>query len=121
MEFCWITLPVRDMEKSLYFYHNVLGLPICSRHEGNGAEIVMLGEKKQPKVELICRPGAGEDHFVSSISVGLTVNTIAEAVNLLKQHNIAVEEEPVAPNPYLLFLFIKDPDGYTVQLVETKK
>ena len=45
MNFCWITLRVADMEESLKFYHEILGLPICTRHGGPDMEIVMLGEE----------------------------------------------------------------------------
>jgi len=57
MNFCWVTLHVSNFEKSLEFYHEVLGLPVCSRHGGGGMQIAMLGEQDQPKIELLFKRG----------------------------------------------------------------
>lgn len=54
MEFCWITLNVNDLEESLKFYHELLGLNVFSRFKaGEDTEIAMLGEEDKPKIELI--------------------------------------------------------------------
>ncbi len=42
MEFCWVTLPVKDLEESLAFYQGILGLPIDSRFNGDGIDLAML-------------------------------------------------------------------------------
>ena len=118
MKFCWATLPVKNLNDAIDFYHGVLGLPVCSRHSGHGVEMVMLGEENEPKIELICTQAGQKDNTSSSISIGIAVPSIEEAVTLLKKHHIPVENEPVSPAPNVRFLFITDPDGYTVQLVE---
>jgi len=53
MQFCWVTLPVKNLKTSLAFYNGVLGLPINSKHCANGIEMAMLGEENHPKIELI--------------------------------------------------------------------
>lgn len=120
MNFCWVTLHVKDLEKSLSFYHEMLELPIDSRHSGNGTEMVMLGEKDAPKIELIQIDGRPIDDAGSGISVGITVNSIQEALELVEKNGIPVDRGPVSPNPGVSFFFITDPDGFTVQLVERR-
>ena len=53
MNFCWVTLHVNNFDESLQFYHEIFGLPIDSRHDGDGIKIAMLGESEKPKVEIL--------------------------------------------------------------------
>jgi lactoylglutathione lyase len=121
MNFCWVTLPVSDLETSLAFYHNVLGLPIDSKHSGNGIEMAMLGRKNQPKIELICMPNSKDKTLHSDISIGIAVESMEDAQEFLKNNRIPIVRGPVSPAPNTCFLFVHDPDGYEVQLVEMKK
>lgn len=117
MNFCWVTLHVNNFDESLQFYHEIFGLPIDSRHDGDGIKIAMLGEAEMPKVEIlwskdiIAKPG--------SISVGITVDSLEQAIEHLNNHNIKIVRGPISPNPHTRFLFVNDPNGYEVQLVET--
>lgn len=121
MHFCWVTLPVRDLDASISFYNGVLGLPIASRHSAPGVEMVMLGQKDQPKIELICTPDSRGKAMASDISVGIAVPSMDGAEALMKHHQIPILRGPVSPAPGTCFLFVRDPDGYEVQLVEIKK
>ena len=118
MNFCWATLHVRDFEKSLAFYNGVLGLPIASQHGGNGMKIAMLGEKDQAKIELLQGPDAPEAPLHSDISIGIAVESLDATMDYLKEKNIPILRGPISPMPHVRFLFIEDPDGYEVQLVE---
>ena len=120
MNFCWVTLPVKDFKKSLDFYHGLLGLPIASQLEGNGMEMAMLGEENQPKVEIIFFPDHRSKEFASDISVGIAVESIDLTIEFLRKNNIPIARGPISPNPTIQFIYIKDPNGYEVQLVETK-
>ena len=53
MTFSWATIRVRNLEDSLAFYHNLLGLPIHDRFGPPGHQIVMLGTDPGTKLELI--------------------------------------------------------------------
>ena len=113
----WITLRVRDLETSLAFFHDLLGLPIQRRFESRGKRIAMLGPEGQPKIELIqggnaaVKPGSG-------ISVGFEVESLDAAMEELRQKGIPVARGPIEPNPHLRFFYILDPDGFEVQLAQ---
>lgn len=121
MNFCWVTLPVGNFEEALSFYNGVLGLPIISRHSGNGIEMAMLGDENQPKIELLQNTANEKKVFYSDISIGLAVDSLENTMEYLKSRNIPILRGPIAPNPHTRFIFIKDPQGYEVQLVEMSK
>ena len=120
MNFCWVTLPVKDLETSLAFYNGVLGLPIHSKHSANGIEMAMLGEENQPKIELINTTDNQHKTLHSHISVGIAVDSIESAIQLLKNKQVPIVRGPVSPTPNTRFFFVRDPDGYEIQLVEMR-
>ena len=46
MTLTWTTIHVRDLDQSLAFYHDLLGLPIQERFGPPGHEIAMLGPEE---------------------------------------------------------------------------
>lgn len=117
MGILWATFLVNDMEKSLAFYNGILGMPIRERFTApqDGAEIVMLGEEGGGLLELISR-GASENPG-QGITIGLPfadLEAIGETLSLAGYAPGPV----IAPLPGVKFRFVKDPDGYQIQLVE---
>lgn len=118
MTFTWTTLRVSDLDKSLAFYHTLLGLPIQERFGPPGHEIAMLGPEQGTKLELLCSgadpmppaPGQG-------VSMGFAPENMAQLLKDLEANGVVIPA-PFSPNPALKFYFIQDPDGYMVQLVE---
>ncbi|WP_172254973.1 VOC family protein [Saccharibacillus deserti] len=113
----WITLRVRDLEASIAFYNGVLGLPIHRRFESRGRQIAMLGTQEQPKIELIQGGGVTVEPG-SGLSVGFEVESLDAAMAELAAKGIPIARGPVSPNPQLSFFYIRDPDGFEVQLAE---
>lgn len=120
MNFCWVTLKVSSMENSLKFYHELLGLPINNRHSGNGNDIAMLGEESQSKIELVANHNTANINPSTSISVGILVDSLEETLEFLNSKQIKTIRGPIIINSHTQFAFIHDPDGYEVQLVESK-
>ena len=56
MTFVWTTIQVSDLDRSLAFYHDLLGMPLCERFQGTGNEIAMLGDPQGPPLARLCRP-----------------------------------------------------------------
>ncbi|MNV52769.1 Glyoxalase-like domain protein [compost metagenome] len=80
----------------------------------------MLGREEQPKLELI----QGNDPALKlecGVSVGFEVESLDDAMEYLKSLGIPVARGPIAPNPYLRFFYVLDPDGFEVQLAEHSK
>jgi lactoylglutathione lyase len=120
MKFCWSTITVKDMEESLKFYEEVVGLKIDRRFQaGPDMEIVFLGEG-ETKVELICNKKAKEVSFGENISLGFQVNSADETMEFLKERGIAIHSGPFQPNDHVKYFFVLDPNGLKIQFVESK-
>ena len=118
MKFCWTTIHVNDMKKSLDFYQNVLNLEINRRIKPNDdREIVFLGSS-ETQVELIQDAGFADISFGKDISLGFVVPSIEQFMKTLDEKKIPLESGPFQPNPSIRFIYILDPDGLKIQLVE---
>ncbi|WP_077612464.1 VOC family protein [Clostridium sp. Marseille-P2415] len=118
MKFCLSTLRVVDLEESIKFYKEIIGLPVVSRFSaGPGIEIAFLGSG-ETKIELICGGESRETDIGEDISWGFEVESLENALSMVKEKGIAVIGEPMQPNPRTRFFFIKDPNGMRIQLIE---
>ena len=118
MKFCWTTITVNNMEESLNFYQEIVGLTMERRFgAGPGAEISFLGDG-ETKVELICNEKIKEVHFGQDISLGFEVSSVDEKIFFLKEKGIEIQSGPFQPNLHTKFFFIQDPNGLKIQFVE---
>lgn len=118
MKFCWSTLMVKNLEESLNFYQNIVGLNVVRRFKAApGVEIAFLGEG-ETKVELICNEALREVSFGQGISLGFEVDSLDEMMGLIKEKGIDIISGPIQPNPHTKFFYILDPNGLKIQFVE---
>ena len=118
MAFLWTTITVKDMEESLKFYQEIVGLPLNRRFPaGPGMEIAFLGEDAT-KVELIYNPNVKEISMGTDISLGFAVGSVNEKIALLEEKGIKLHSGPFSPNPHVKYFFIQDPNGLKIQFVE---
>ncbi len=118
MRFCWVTVAVSDMEASLRFYRDFLGLGVSRRIQPRpGMEIAFLGSGGT-EVELIHdRSRTGIAHG-TDISMGFVVESLDETVARLAEAGIEGFDGPYSPGPGIAFGYVSDPDGVRIQLVE---
>ena len=112
----WLTLHVRDIENSLRFYRDILGMEVASSIDG-AATIRFMKTDSDLLLELIRVEGETVEGNGKGISFGLEVADIPSLLAQLKEANIPVSD-PLTPNPMFRFYFLRDPDGYNIQLVE---
>jgi lactoylglutathione lyase len=118
MTFNHITVPVKDLDKSLAFYHGLLGLEIVRRSPAwDGRELAFLGVPGQPQIELI----SGESAAYSGFSIGFVVESLQSATEKMEKAGYPRIRGPLTPNPTVAFSFFKDPDGIEIQLLEHTK
>ncbi|MDF2677211.1 MAG: Glyoxalase/bleomycin resistance protein/dioxygenase, partial [Bacillota bacterium] len=68
MKFCWATLHVKNLEESIKFYEEVVGLEVSARFPaGPDMEIAFLGNG-ETKVELVWNKNVTEVNMGSDIS-----------------------------------------------------
>lgn len=120
MKFCWTTITVKNMEESLKFYQEIVGLAIDRRFQaGPGMEIVFLGDG-ETKVELICDEQTREVYIGESISLGFEVSSVDEMIAFVKERGLEIHSGPFQPNANTRFFFVLDPNGLKIQFVEHK-
>ncbi|WP_320130219.1 VOC family protein [uncultured Sphaerochaeta sp.] len=118
MKFCWCTITVRNMEESLAFYREIVGLEVTDRViSDNGTEIVFLGNG-ETKVELISQKEVVVEEVGQPVSLGFEVSSLDTQLEKMKQKGIAVTAGPFQPNPKVRFFYIQGPDGVNIQFVE---
>lgn len=118
MKFCWSTLKVKDMEESLKFYEELVGLKIDRRfNAGPSVEIVFLGDG-DTKIELICNQNDKEVNVGTDISWGFEVHSLEDIAKRAEDMGISTSGTPLQPNPHIKFIYIYDPNGLKIQFVE---
>ena len=87
MTFTWTTIHVRDLDQSLAFYYDLLGLPIQERFGPPGHEIAMLGPEEGTRLELI---GGGEipQHPAPTLSLGFAPENMGQLLAALEARAI---------------------------------
>lgn len=111
MQFLWTSLHVSDLEESLEFYCDRLGLSLQERFDGP-LPIAFLGGG-DTALELI----QGQPEPSQGISLGFGVTDLAGWREKLSDAN---PSEIMSPAPEISFAFFTDPDGYLIQLVEKR-
>ena len=120
MKFCWTTINVTNMEESLAFYQEIVGLPLMRRFPaGPGMEIAFLGDG-ETQVELIASASTAEVKIGTDISLGFIIESLEDMLDFVQTKSIAVYSGPHQPNPQTRFFYILDPNGLKIQFVERK-
>ncbi len=122
MKFLWTTIYVKNLEESIKFYSELVGLKMLRRFPaGPGMEIAFMGNGTDNKttVELLADSNNSAVKSSDFISIGFAVDSLDAMLDIVKSKNIAVHGEPIE-TPGARFFTIKDPDGLTVQFFQQK-
>jgi lactoylglutathione lyase len=120
MKFLWVTINVKNMEESIAFYSDLLGLKMTKRFPaGPGVEIAFMGNGADGEtlVELLADSSAA--NHGESVAIGFAVNSVAEMLDKIKSKSIPVHSGPIE-TPGSIFFTVKDPNGLNVQLFQQK-
>lgn len=118
MNFCWCTITTQDVEASIKFYTEIIGLAITSRFSPRpGMDIVFMDDQKGNQVELIEFGNRKSPIIREGISIGFEVDSLEDALDLVGLKGVPVVDGPYT-TPKVKYFFVKDPDGVSVQFVE---
>lgn len=118
MKFLWTTLLVNNMDESLKFYEEIVGLKLDKRFQaGPGMEISFLGQG-ETKVELICNENLKKLDAGNRVTLGFKVDSLDEKINFIKERGIKIITGPLQPNPSIKYFIIQDPNGVKIQFAE---
>jgi len=115
-------LNVSDMDRSIDFYTNRIGLTFVNRREikENNAEIAFLKDETGNAIELThwrdkktLAEGDNFDH------IAFEVNEIQKTVDSLRNQGVTIAMEPYSlRGSTSKIAFIKDPDGNWLELIQ---
>lgn len=118
MKLSFVTIYVKNMETSLAFYQDVLGLKITRRFAaGPESEIAFLKDEGA-EVELIYEKSDEPINYCEKMSMGFEVESATQKIEELKQKGIPIVKGPFQPNPTTTIFFINDPDGVSIEFIE---
>lgn len=111
-------LNVLDLEKSLRFYEEALGLREVKRRKANDGsfELVFLGDDAgQGRIELTCLAGRSQPYDLgdNETHIAFCTDDIAAAKEKHRAMGCIVYE-----NEAMGLYFIEDPDGYWLEIVQ---
>jgi len=106
------------MEESLAFYQDILGLELNRKMNPNpDMELSFLGNG-ETLVELIWNKQNQDISFSKDISMGFEADSLDDFITTLKEKEISILSGPHQPNPFIRFIYIADPDGMKIQILE---
>lgn len=120
-------LRVRDLEKSIEFYTQVMGMNVFRRSENEGGKytVVFVGygdENSDPAIELTYNWGQ-DDGYVLGTGFGHIAIGVPDIYGICKKVEEFGMEVPRPPGPLKhtgpngpVIAFIRDPDGYSIEL-----
>jgi lactoylglutathione lyase len=110
---------VKDLQKSVNFYRDALGLVEIRRKEAESFILVFLGDEKTGhKLELTWLRDRTEPYELgdNEFHLAMVVDDYAAAFAHHKKMGCVCYE-----NPAMGIYFIEDPDGYWVEVIPEKK
>jgi lactoylglutathione lyase len=112
---------VNDLEKTITFYKDVLGLEEVKRHKSpRGSELVFLKTPGSEELIEICSyPASGPVTFCSDLT---HLAFEVENIEAFAKHSTALgyplSDGPTASSSGSVFAFIDAPEGYEIELIQ---
>lgn len=127
MKFLHTMLRVSDLDKSVDFYTNVLGLKLHRKkdYEGGKFTLAFMGyhDSSEPFLELTYNWDRSDDYNIGDAygHMAFGVEDIYETCDKIRQMGGKVTREP-GPMKHgnTVIAFVEDPDSYKIELIERK-
>lgn len=125
MKFLHTMIRVKNIEKSLKFYQELLGLKLSKEMRLDDCTLYFLSDEHgEVQIELTYNdetPAAGYENGTGFGHFAFGVNSMDEFSQKLKAFGGQYMYEPFELSAAgSTIAFVKDPDGYEIELIETK-
>jgi len=115
---------VNDLERTVKFYKEVLGLEEIRRHKSpRGSELVFLktpGSEEQ--IEITYFPGSGPVQVQPDLThLAFEVESLEEFGKHLDKLGLTFSDGPTKSSSGSVFAFVDAPEGYEIELIELAK
>src|SRR5262245_10211243 len=115
---------LNDLEKSVNFYKDILGLEEVRRHKSpRGSELVFLkAPESEELIELCSFPASGPVHVQPDLThLAFEVDSLAEFGNHLAGMGMKYSDGPHMRPEGGGIAFVDAPEGYEIELIELAK
>ena len=115
---------VNDLERTVKFYRDVLGLTEVKRHKSpRGSELVFLQTPgSEELIEITFFPGSGSVQVQPDLThLAFEVDSLDEFSKHLVKHGLKFSDGPTTSSSGTTFAFIDAPEGYEIELIEKSK
>jgi lactoylglutathione lyase len=120
MKFMHVTISAKNLDESVAFYRDIVGLPVTRRYAaGPDTEIAFLGDG-ETQVELIYTKNKPDVAIGQDISIGFATDSVERLIEELRAKGVPLISDIISPNPHVAFFFVADPNGVKVQFLESK-
>ena len=112
---------VNDLEKTVRFYRNVLGLNETGRQKSpRGSELVfMKAPESDEEIELCCYPGNGPVQVQPDLTyLAFEVDDLEEFARQLEKKGVKLSDGPTRSSSGSVFAFVDAPEGYEIELIQ---
>ena len=112
---------VSDMEQTLKFYRDVLGLEVVEQKVSpRGSHLVFLAvPNSEELIELCSFPGSGNVQVQEDlVHVAFEVADLDDTIQELQTKGIPITDGPTQTSSGSRFIFIDAPDGYEIELIQ---
>ena len=114
---------VNDLERTVKFYREVLGLAEVKRHKSpRGSELVFLqAAGSEELIEICFLPGSESVKVQPDLThLAFEVDSLAEFEKHLAKHGLKYSDGPVTSSTGTTFAFVDAPEGYEIELIQKK-
>jgi lactoylglutathione lyase len=115
---------VNDLERTVKFYRDVLGLQEIKRHKSpRGSELVFLkAPKGDEEIEICFFPGSDSVQVQSDLThLAFEVDSLEEFGKHLAKFGLKYSDGPTTSSSGTVFAFIDAPEGYEIELIQKGK
>jgi len=112
---------VNDLEGTVKFYCEVLGLEEVKRHQSpRGSELVFLrAPGSEELIEITFFPAGGPVQVQPDLThLAFEVDSLAAFAQHLAQHGLKFSDGPMTSSSGTTFAFIDAPEGYEIELIQ---
>jgi lactoylglutathione lyase len=115
---------VNDLERTVAFYRDVLGLAEIRRHKSpRGSELVFLKTPgSEELIEITFFPAGGPVQVQPDLThLAFEVDSLDEFAKHLAKHGLKFSDGPATTSTGTVFAFIDAPEGYEIELIQKGK
>ncbi len=112
---------VDDLEKTVVFYKEILGLEEVGRNESpRGSKLVFLKSPgSEEEIEITYYPDSGPVKVQEDLMhLAFEVESMEQFGEHLKKHGMEFSDGPTESSSGSIFAFIDAPEGYEIELIQ---